>query len=689
MQKHFEPTTNEVRMQPISFTFQKLSDQARRWDTFKNEGYSPYFGIKSNDYYLRGKQFLLETDHRNLLWIEKSLVPIVVRWRVYMQSFNFMIRHISGTQNVVADWLSRMYSLADDDFDVVLATQQQAELLGVPDVQSPEYYLEQVHGGRNLHRGIRATWLALNKYFPGHNIPFRVVTEFVMNCPRCQKDRPGMTNNIQPLTLHLKPPHQRSRIGVDRLTITPADEDGNCNLIVLVEFYTKFVNAYPCKTYDAYTLATALFRHVCAYGLFDELWSDPGSDMTSEVVSLLNSWIGMRHVFSLVDRHESCGVEGTNKQILRHLRALCHDTRMEKKWSHPTVLSLILFSVNDSIDSETGVRPFDAKFGSEDGTYMRLPEGKDSKVLANAWLRNLNTDLAIIREISKKHQDLLVKERTADNPISTEQNRFQPGDFVLYQYPTDRPKPSKLSSPFLGPYVVLKHVQNDVECKHAVMGTIRTFHVSEIKLFIGTEADAKKLAETDADQHMVLRIRSYIGDPSSRESCEFEVEFVDGSIVWTNWAKDLFDTTHYETFCHKNLELFPLLYTVREAKVHIRAIRSQDITLVQPVTEVYFKLRNVCPHWYDTLPMEDKYVIHYVVVLRYTEWTKPNSHKLINAYIPIYDHICTKLDNYFITCYGQTREFINSMVLVDEPFLRDYPMVVPSTDLLSILNKKP
>ena len=38
-----------------------------------------YYGVSHFAYYLRGKPFLLETDHRNLLWIEKSDVPIVVR----------------------------------------------------------------------------------------------------------------------------------------------------------------------------------------------------------------------------------------------------------------------------------------------------------------------------------------------------------------------------------------------------------------------------------------------------------------------------------------------------------------------------------------------------------------------------------------------------------------------------------
>ena len=114
-----------------------------------------------------------------------------------------------------------------------------------------------------------------------------------------------MTNTIEPVVRHIKPEHQRSRIGVDRLTVTPADEFGNCNLIVVVEHFTKYVSLYPAVDYTALTLATTLFKHICTFGLFDELWSDPGSDLMSDVIKHLNEWLGIRHVVSLVDRHQS------------------------------------------------------------------------------------------------------------------------------------------------------------------------------------------------------------------------------------------------------------------------------------------------------------------------------------------------------------------------------------------------
>ena len=38
-------------------------------------------------------------------------MPIIVRWRVLLQSYVFQVRHIPGTENTVADWLSRMYPI--------------------------------------------------------------------------------------------------------------------------------------------------------------------------------------------------------------------------------------------------------------------------------------------------------------------------------------------------------------------------------------------------------------------------------------------------------------------------------------------------------------------------------------------------------------------------------------------------
>ena len=51
--------------EPIGFASQKFSSIASRWDAFKKEAYAAFYGVNHFAYYLRGKPFLLETDHRN------------------------------------------------------------------------------------------------------------------------------------------------------------------------------------------------------------------------------------------------------------------------------------------------------------------------------------------------------------------------------------------------------------------------------------------------------------------------------------------------------------------------------------------------------------------------------------------------------------------------------------------------
>jgi len=109
-------------------------------------------------------------------------------------------------------------------------------------IWTAEEMFNEVHGGRKLHFGARRTWLALNRRFPGHKIAFKWIAERIEKYALCQKDRLGMDNYLEPIYRHIKPSYSRKAVGVDRLTVTPADEQGNTCLIVVVVFFTKYVS---------------------------------------------------------------------------------------------------------------------------------------------------------------------------------------------------------------------------------------------------------------------------------------------------------------------------------------------------------------------------------------------------------------------------------------------------------------
>jgi hypothetical protein len=746
-QVHRETPDSEPVHQVIMFASQKFSDQARRWATIEQEAYAVFWAVKTCEFYLRFKPFVLETDHANLQWMEASLVAKIIRWRIYLQGFTFMLRHIPGKNNVIADWLSRNHpdpAIAAGDvpaaqdpgvlaqFLAVLAydpneklpdltvppapaarsprkqlqhreeqqqdrpddhTAEQLDIATVPPVTqqdippaapaaapapSWESLLKQVHGGRMGHNGARRTWKLLNELFPGHRIPYRLVEEFVSSCAICQKDRLGMTDAIQPVYRTLQSGQKRRMVGVDTLTVTPADKYGNCYVIVIVVHATKLVFLHPAQNKTAEETALALFRFFAQYGVYEYLISDPGSDLMSEVVAHLVKWLGMKHIFSLVDRHESNGVEGSNKSILRHLNALVADERVADRWSHPSVLLLVQFLLNSQVSNETGLSPFHAHFGTEDNTYFRLPETADTASTAQAFVKLLDNDLRTLWTASRAHQDSLLIKRGA-NADPALQNQYQPGDLVLFhRAPDARPLPSKLTLRFAGPYEVIVQNKNDVQCRHLCVKTVHTFHVERLKIFTGGREEAERVALLDHDQYQVDSILYYRGNPEIRTTMEFFIRYADGEERWVTWTKDLFDTVQYEEFCRAHAPLFPLLFTTKDAQRRISEIKNSDITEVAPGDTVYVDLRSRGgATWYNSIGLPDSARLTYVLPCVYTRWVHKNKLRKILLRSDV-----TKeefpVDHYFVRTYGMCRAVTPaSMVVIDAALCTKYPLILP------------
>ena len=93
--------------QPLKFMSKKFSDAATRWDTFSQECYAIFACVKDSEYLLRGKPFIIETDHANLLWMESSTVPKIIRQHLYLRNFKCYLRHYPGKINT-ADYWSRL-----------------------------------------------------------------------------------------------------------------------------------------------------------------------------------------------------------------------------------------------------------------------------------------------------------------------------------------------------------------------------------------------------------------------------------------------------------------------------------------------------------------------------------------------------------------------------------------------------
>ncbi len=90
-------------------------------------------------------------------------------------------------------------------------------------------------------------------------------------------------------------------------------------------------------------------------------------------------------------------MEGTNKQVLRHLRCSVADQRLINNWSLPTVLPLIQYMLNtEFVSFESGIVPLHTHFGNMDQVFQQLPEVLAPDTVCHDYVRELSSNIALV-----------------------------------------------------------------------------------------------------------------------------------------------------------------------------------------------------------------------------------------------------------------------------------------------------
>jgi hypothetical protein len=201
-------------------------------------------------------------------------------------------------------------------------------------------------------------------------------------------------------------------------------------------------------THTAMDVARSLYAFRCTYGHYETVASDPGCDLTAEGVQQYLQWAGQTHRTSLVDRHQSNGVEVINRHIMVLLRALVCDRHIQNNWSEIQNIGTVQFIINQHISTETKSSAFSLKFGDLDEVYMKLPEDTDANLTGDEYVELLKVNLTSLRATAAsciasneyKHTGTMTEEK---------QNIYLDGDLVLYDLrgPDKEFLPSKLTTP--------------------------------------------------------------------------------------------------------------------------------------------------------------------------------------------------------------------------------------------------
>ena len=95
---------------PVAFYSRKLQPRERRYSASELEGLAVVSAVLHFDAYLITHPFLIETDHRALIFLNtaKQVNGRLARWALKLQPFSFTIRYRPGSLHVNADTLSRL-----------------------------------------------------------------------------------------------------------------------------------------------------------------------------------------------------------------------------------------------------------------------------------------------------------------------------------------------------------------------------------------------------------------------------------------------------------------------------------------------------------------------------------------------------------------------------------------------------
>jgi hypothetical protein len=94
---------------PVAYAGRQLNSAELNYSTIEKETLAIVYGIDKFKYYLLGKEFILETDHKPLIYLHKAkhLSGRLTRWSLALQEYKYRIVYIAGEQNFCPDLISR------------------------------------------------------------------------------------------------------------------------------------------------------------------------------------------------------------------------------------------------------------------------------------------------------------------------------------------------------------------------------------------------------------------------------------------------------------------------------------------------------------------------------------------------------------------------------------------------------
>uniref|UniRef100_A0A1Y1LMU5 RNA-directed DNA polymerase n=1 Tax=Photinus pyralis TaxID=7054 RepID=A0A1Y1LMU5_PHOPY len=495
----------EDGIHPIAFVSKKLSDTEKKYSTYEKESLAVMFALDKFKDYVTDSLFTLQVDCDAIRWLvnHPSQLSKFGRWILKLSKFNFTIEHIPGSQNNVADGLSRLFDdcqepspSADTQHSITFLNsilELPESFVSINKHQQSDEFCELIRNrlqsgqdvnnfaienglliryvGRNRlkrvvipeklynliiyyfhdskfgnHNSVTKTYRSIAKRF-WWNAMYKQIRNYVSSCHLCQTCKPLNTQ----VNVHLassSPTVTWDKIYVDYVGPIITSEQGYRFMLVCVDSFSKWLKVYPTRKATAKVTCKYLTELFSTYGPPKTLVSDNAKCFTSNLLFQFCMQWGVRQAFSSPYHPASNMSERCNRNLKYNLTLLIKQYALEHK-SWDQVLPFFILNYNSTHHEAIGTSPANIFLNRDIATPLDNIWNLES-FLARADppnLQEIHNHLKVAHEKAKKYYN------RGKLPVT----KFKINQKVLVKhFPTSVPRVSdqKFTAIWSGPKII-------------------------------------------------------------------------------------------------------------------------------------------------------------------------------------------------------------------------------------------
>jgi hypothetical protein len=375
----------EYMERPILFISHKFSAAAQNWSTIEQECYAVFYCVLRLQQYLLGRHFYIATDHRNLIYLQNSIVPKVIRWRLRLMEFSFTVYHIPGKENVIADVLSRHLRMVRVHMGEEVARPMDTSVV-----------LGEYHNTMVGHNGVTRTLAMMREKGVQWSGMQSDVAKYIRVCPVCQKVKRQRTPH-PPVSVYTLSGHTpMCDLSVDTIGPLPEDGEGYRYILVIIDNFSKYSELYATKNVDAMAYVECIIMHNGMFGVMMSQYSHGGIQFTPK-----------NHNMVLLYHPEANGiVERGNAEGIKHLCAMVLVSVDKARWV--LYLPLVQLMLKASPDTSIGTYPLWLLFGNQlqsQGSLLEGMEGRKDEIEMHGSQNYLTLTLTTPMATTKRYDD--------------------------------------------------------------------------------------------------------------------------------------------------------------------------------------------------------------------------------------------------------------------------------------------